>query len=47
MELIFFRASRRSMLPKINEFKQYYVRQQELVSSRMMTLFIMVKAYEL
>ena len=25
MELIFFRASRRSMLPKINAFKQYYV----------------------
>ena len=24
MELIFFRASRQSMLPKINAFKQYY-----------------------
>jgi len=26
MELIFFRASRRSMFPKINAFKQYCVR---------------------
>jgi len=31
IELIFFRASRRNMLPKINAFKQYYVRKQELV----------------
>ena len=26
MELTFFRAGRRSMLPKINAFKRYYVR---------------------
>jgi len=30
IELIFFRVSRRNILPKINAYKQYYVRKQEL-----------------
>ena len=30
-EIIFFRTSRRNVLPKIGTFKQYYVHKQELV----------------